>query len=87
MNTRPSYVSDMWDESIVNCNLFDIISGGVSHLVGGVAAPPTVASAIPTSWLTTPIFDRFRAFQLQNKHVERGYNMMSDFRISQHLKG
>ena len=30
---------------------------------GGAAAPPTLGSATPTSWLATSIFDRFWSFQ------------------------
>ena len=37
-------------------------TGGVSYSVGGAAAPPTLISATPTSWLATPIFDRFWSF-------------------------
>ena len=34
-------------------------TGGVSYSVGGAAAPPTLASATPTSWPATPLFYRF----------------------------
>ena len=36
--------------------------GGVSYSVDAAAAPPTLVSATPTSWLATPIFDSFWSF-------------------------
>ena len=46
------------------------ITGGDSYVVGGAAAPPTLASATPTLWLATPILMDFGAFRFQNDHVD-----------------
>ena len=51
----------------------------------GAAAPPTLVSATPTSWLATPIFDRFRSFfGFEMIALTLSFTAISEFRVLRH---